>query len=264
MTDPTSVIVPAEVRTDIEARQAWAKSLVVTSPAVRTDAMEVVRTVKQRAKTVVDSFEASCRAALLAHRTIVAQRDGFLKPLAEIEAAVKAAVARYDAEQAAILEAQRRKLQAEADEKARKEQARLDSFAAAQREKEAAARRAEEEARRKAQEATNEADRIKAQAEAEKARKQAETAAAAASVREEAAANLPPAPVVTLAPVAEAVKGESKVTTWTYRIIDPALIPRDYLAIDEKKIGAVVRATKGTLQIPGIEIYSETSSRLRA
>jgi len=35
------------------------------------------------------------------------------------------------------------------------------------------------------------------------------------------------------------------------------LIPREYLIPDEVKIGGVVRATKGSIQIPGIEIYSE-------
>lgn len=48
-------------------------------------------------------------------------------------------------------------------------------------------------------------------------------------------------------------------TIWKYRIIDETKIPREYLMPDEKKIGAVVRASGGSIKIDGIEIYSETS-----
>jgi hypothetical protein len=33
------------------------------------------------------------------------------------------------------------------------------------------------------------------------------------------------------------------------------LIPRTYLQVDEKKVGAIVRASKGTIAIPGLDIY---------
>jgi len=48
-------------------------------------------------------------------------------------------------------------------------------------------------------------------------------------------------------------------TVWKFEVIDEKLVPREYLKIDEVKIGSVARATKGTLQIPGIRIYSEES-----
>lgn len=47
-----------------------------------------------------------------------------------------------------------------------------------------------------------------------------------------------------------------KIPKW--RIIKLADIPRDYMKIDEVKIGAVVRAAKGQIKIPGIEVYFET------
>ena len=46
---------------------------------------------------------------------------------------------------------------------------------------------------------------------------------------------------------------------WKFRIKDPLAIPKEYMIADEVKIGQVIRATKGSLQIPGIEIYSENS-----
>jgi len=37
------------------------------------------------------------------------------------------------------------------------------------------------------------------------------------------------------------------------------LIPREYLMPDEKKINGVARSGRGTILIPGVEIYSERS-----
>jgi hypothetical protein len=44
---------------------------------------------------------------------------------------------------------------------------------------------------------------------------------------------------------------------WTFSIVDAALIPREYLIPDEKKIGRIVRATKGEANIPGVRVYAE-------
>ena len=46
-----------------------------------------------------------------------------------------------------------------------------------------------------------------------------------------------------------------------HEVVDEALIPRDYLMPDEVKIGKVVRATAGSLQIPGIRVFSYKSQR---
>lgn len=53
------------------------------------------------------------------------------------------------------------------------------------------------------------------------------------------------------------VEGVKTVKVWKYRIANENKIPREYLCVDEKKIGQVVKATKGTLKIEGVEIYSE-------
>jgi len=52
--------------------------------------------------------------------------------------------------------------------------------------------------------------------------------------------------------------------TWTYRVVDAALIPREYLIPDEKKIGGVVRAMKEATNIPGVEVYTETKVHVRS
>jgi hypothetical protein len=55
------------------------------------------------------------------------------------------------------------------------------------------------------------------------------------------------------------VAGVFTKQVWKYQIIDVNAIPREYMIPDEKKIGAMARASKGTLQIPGVKIYPEDS-----
>ncbi len=66
------------------------------------------------------------------------------------------------------------------------------------------------------------------------------------------------APVMIAAPVAK-VKGIGTREVWKYEITDADAVPREYLMVDETKIGQVVRATKGTLKIAGVRIYSENT-----
>lgn len=46
---------------------------------------------------------------------------------------------------------------------------------------------------------------------------------------------------------------------WRYEVLDPSLVPREYLMVDERKIGEVVRTLKGDVQIPGVRVWSETT-----
>jgi hypothetical protein len=53
------------------------------------------------------------------------------------------------------------------------------------------------------------------------------------------------------------VAGMSIRENWKFRVTNEKLIPREYLKVDEVKIGQVVRAMKSAANIPGIEIYNE-------
>ena len=53
------------------------------------------------------------------------------------------------------------------------------------------------------------------------------------------------------------VQGMSFRTIWKFRIIDEKKIPREYLKVDDVKIGGVVRSMKKQTNIPGIESYEE-------
>jgi reverse gyrase len=69
------------------------------------------------------------------------------------------------------------------------------------------------------------------------------------------------APVIVAPPIVQSavpkVAGLAMRSTWKYRIVNEALIPREYLTIDAVKIGGVVRALKGNAKIPGIEVYED-------
>ncbi len=54
--------------------------------------------------------------------------------------------------------------------------------------------------------------------------------------------------------------GTAKI--WKFEVIDPALVPREYMAVDMVKIGQVVRATKGSISIPGIRVFSEDTLKV--
>lgn len=118
--------------------------------------------------------------------------------------------------------------------------------------REAAARLAREEQERQRAIALEEAAALEAQGEQ----------ALAESVVEQAIAM--PAPVIPIAPTAPKVDGISYRSVWRHEVVDVALVPREYLVIDEAKIAAVVRATKGTLPIPGVRVYEEQIAVVRS
>lgn len=66
-------------------------------------------------------------------------------------------------------------------------------------------------------------------------------------------------PVVATAAVK--VDGEITVKNWDFEIVDPLKVPIEYQMPDEVKIRKVVKATEGSLQIPGLRIYSYNSLR---
>lgn len=46
---------------------------------------------------------------------------------------------------------------------------------------------------------------------------------------------------------------------WKFAVTDPTLVPREYLMVDETKIGKVVTALKGDTNIPGVKVYEEAT-----
>ena len=55
----------------------------------------------------------------------------------------------------------------------------------------------------------------------------------------------------------EKIAGGNFREDWCFEISNEALIPREYLSVDEIKIRGVVRALKGETKIPGVRVFSK-------
>jgi invasion protein IalB len=66
------------------------------------------------------------------------------------------------------------------------------------------------------------------------------------------------APTVVVAKQVPKVEGVSTRSVWRFRIVNEAAVPREYMTVDEKKIGGVVRSLGNKANIPGVEVYEET------
>lgn len=110
-----------------------------------------------------------------------------------------------------------------------------------------------------------EEERLHKLREAEEARLAAATASAAAAgdldaldsaIEQQQMAASAPIPVVSSA--TPQVAGISKRTVWRWRLVDLSRVPRDYLVLNETMVWELVRASGGAIQIPGIEVFSES------
>lgn len=128
-----------------------------------------------------------------------------------------------------------RKKQAEADAKHRR-------LEALERDRQA-------EEQRKTEALLEQADKAAAMGDMETA----EVLEAQAIVAQEVAA-----PMAVLVPyVPEKTQGASTRQNWKYRVVDAALVPREFLMVDEKKLGAYAKAMKADAAVLGVEFFPE-------
>lgn len=212
------------------------------------------QTIKGRIKALNDRRLEITRPLDDAKKSIMALFNVPIELLTKADDAIRVKLLAFDAEQ----ERKRQAEEARLREIARKEQERL----------QAAAREAERKAAEKAAELKRQADEAAAAGRAAEA---AKLAARAETVTEKAAEKADdllaqsasiPTPIVH----AEAVKvaGMARVTTWKARVVDAALVPREYLIVNEAALQKVAAATKGAIQIPGVEMYPDHSLRSAA
>lgn len=256
-----------QLRTEVAPVLAQAQAFVILTPADYSLAGEQAKRCAAAIAVVHTKLDPICATTDKAHKDAVALRASFLTPLSGAKDSYSQKQLAWQAEQERIRLAEQRRLQAIADEAARKERERAEALAAAQRAKEAAAIAAAEEALARAAAAQNEEKRVQAQREAAKATRAANDAAAKAEAREEAAAAVAPAPVIQVASVAPVVKGQSLRTTWKATVTDPraavaALMAFPdwsvYVKIDQGKLNGFASRTKGAVQISGVVITEET------
>ncbi|MHB8815455.1 MAG: hypothetical protein ACYDAE_19600 [Steroidobacteraceae bacterium] len=162
-------------------------------------------------------------------------------------AAIKRAMRVWDDEQERLrLEEQRRR-----EEIARRERERLEREAAEAR------RKADEKAaaERQAAEAARIAGDLEAAAKHERKADQVEQRA------ETKVETLTELASTVVAPVVQAeipkVGGMSGRVVWKFEVLDPNLVPREFLTVDEAKIRRYVGAMKGDSKIAGVRVYSE-------
>ena len=221
------------------------EALQVTDPATFQEAGELVKTVALYIRRVGEVLDPIVEAAHRAHKIAVQQRDTLLKPAQRARAVLGERMATY--EQA---EARRRR---EAEQAAQRERERLEREAREQAEAETRRLQAEAETRR-----IDEAAQLESTGDHEGAARLIAAPVSAPVVM--------PAPVFQPAPPIAAppkVEGVSFRSTWKWRLVDAAQLPRQYLIPDDKAIGAVVRAMGPRTSIPGITVYEERISSVR-
>lgn len=216
---------------------AQARALVVRDDASFRDAVAGGRRSREQERLIHELMDPICDAAHAAHKAATGRRALLLRYPSEARAIYDKAGSDYEQEQARVAR---------------------EAEAAAQRERE----RLEAEAR------------ALAAAEQKRLQREAEDRALAAAVAAEQAGDTETAerilaapvtaPIVTPAPVftppppsirAPRVEGVSYSDHWgDFEVENDALIPRQYLCPDVKKIGAVIRANKGNIIIPGIRV----------
>lgn len=218
---------PAELVREEELQQSnslverRAKELKILTNEDYEKAAEFGQKIKIQAKVVTDFFKPMKDSAYKAHKAVCDREKAMLKPLQEAERILKGSIAAYQKEQ----ERKKRELE---------ERMRLE--AEAERDKklsEAAA----------AEEAGNLAEAEMALAEAQ----MVETVAASTTV----VMNTPK------------TKGIGTAKDWEIESIDREKVPVVFSGVeirpvDEKAIMRLIRATKGSIQIPGIK-YKETA-----
>lgn len=116
--------------------------------------------------------------------------------------------------------------------------------------------------------------RAAAEAAEEAARAEAEALAAAENAREagaedvaeaiiaEVAAQPDPAALAKVAPIRSTWGAVASIRhTWTFEVVEFALVPRQWLTLDEAKVKAAIKA--GVREIPGLHIFQAESLQVR-
>lgn len=220
----TAVALPDNVTAEASSIVKAASEIVIHDDLSYAEAGEFQRAARQLRQKVVTFFDPLVTKAHEAHKALTAARKRELDPV-----------------DAALLEVQRKMgaYQLECERQRREEEAIL--------------RKQAEEAAREEAEATAEYHELMGNtASAEAVRAHADHGA-------KLAAN-----AVTVEPYAPKVDGQAARTTWGFEIEDESKIPRQYLTPDLKAIGAIVRARKGCIEIPGVKITSETKVTVKA
>jgi uncharacterized protein YhaN len=265
-----TAIQTTELKQEIAPVVARALEIVIRNPDERAAAVEFAKGVKALGKKAADFFRPMKQAADESKRRILDAEREALAPLQDAETMLKTKIVAYDtaAEQARL--AEQRRLQAIADEQARREREKAEQEAAKQRAIVAEQERAAAELRRQAEQASAE-ERKRLQDEAAAAERKAAAAAVKVEAREEQAAAVV-APVIQVAATAKA-KGESSRTLWKAKLTNKSQLiaaaasgnelAASFLAFDEVAANRFAAATKGAVPVSGVSFESSVSLAIK-
>lgn len=253
----STVIAPAEENALVVKARGLAEQLAglaiadwrEVAPAVLTRSLEgsalIGRLADDYLREVEASFGPIVSAAHAAHKAAVAERDRLKAPASKLKTeagqlgwSCNAELRRRQEEAEAAIQRERVRLQREADEAARIEQQ--------------AAQRAQDDA------LIAEAARLEQAGDKETARRLVE-APPELPLAPPAPVFVPPAPVIHAKVEGAPMFGED----WIFEVTNEALVPREYLTLDDVKIGKVVRAMKDKTNIPGIKAVSRPRATFR-
>jgi hypothetical protein len=178
-------------------------------------------------KSIADFFKPMKDAAHRAHKEVCNRENETLKPLEDAALALGQRIASFEhqAREAARIE----------QDRLRVEQQRI----------------AEEEARQEAERLAIE-DAIELEAAGDIAAAEAVLANPTPVVPRYVAPPVVPTNITRVA-------GAAARTTWKARVVNPNLVPREYLIVDESALNKIAGVMKERAKVPGVEFYPETA-----
>jgi hypothetical protein len=275
--DVVALAVPKEeeIERKVPALVDQASAIIIRDQDTLTGANDFSIAIKRMRREIEETFDPIIEAAHVAHKVALDKKRKYIDPVDAAEKMVKGKIGSYLTEQERIRKEAERKVWEAEQEKIRAQQEATRKAQEAERKAEAerqriadAARRQAEEADARAARARSDESRRKAQAEADRIRREAAEKAAAdkikadaeqARLRDEAAKR--EAEIAAKAPAQVAkmeTKGISTREDWDFEILNPDLIPRDFLMVDESKIRRYAKAMKADADISGVRFFSKT------
>lgn len=244
----------AELRDQALALDRRVATITILNADDYREAGEFVLAAKGKAKELEAKRMEMTRPLDDSKRAIMAWFD---EPITKLLNAAKAVAATMkgwkDAEERC--EAERRRLaQEEANRRAREERERLEREAQ-ERDREARERAAALEADARA--AATFGDAEAAERLAGEAREEVERGANEAVGLAMQALEVKAAPVPETAPAVPKGYGSQVRTLYRFKVVDAALVPREYLMVDEAALGALARREKAACRVPGVVFWSE-------
>lgn len=255
--------IPSHLMSDAVEIRTLVSQHTITDAVQYADAADTLKHIKGMQKDIDEKRKSMTRPIDAAKQAVIAGFRPIEDELAKAEAVLKAAMVAFT-----VAERQRA-------EQARREAEEV--FRAAQREAEAQAaearRQAALEAEAVARQAREQAEARRVQAAEKEDADDAATAAllraSADGIEERAVAQIadllevadaPPVVVPVPTPViAEPVKAKGIAVRKHYgmRVVDAALVPRQFLEVNEAALRALAASSQGTAEVPGVEFYVE-------